>query len=324
VPSVLVLAALLAAGIRCEPRGGPDRPPPPMVFTVLGGQVLDAPPRCEPGSVPRAPPESELSPLPARAGGAQAGDGCQAQGCWAWAGWNERRPLRGAGARLEIEVPAVESPDHSLAEVALRWGEDDREILEVGWEVAPRRYGDGQPHLFVGRWVNGSPCEQACPFVASSRRLVPGMSLGRWAGKSLAVGWLIWEGRAWAWVDGEWLGAFELGERSPNVVRVAQWFGEVFFVRDPPTVAMGNGRAAEHSEAARFSSVCDVPDGGEACVVRPIRLPSVTSPGRYDLRVDEPGGFRYGGPGVRPPPPPSSASEGRPPATGRSAPSLPR
>lgn len=225
--------------------------------------------------------------------------------------------MRGAGARLSIEAPAVDSPDHSLAEVSLHWGPSEHDIVELGWEVAPRRHGDAEPRLFVHRWVQGKPCTGPCGFEPRSRRLWTDMPLGRWIGKDLAVGWFLWEGRAWAWADGEWLGSFALEPReAPRVAPVAQWFGEVFFVRSPPRVPMGNGRDADSPQAARVSAVCDVPGQALECIVRPERFPRVTAPDVYSMRTKADGGFRYGGP-LRPRPPPSSASGGTPPATGR-------
>jgi hypothetical protein len=225
--------------------------------------------------------------------------------------------MRGAGARLSIESPAVSSPDHSLAEVSLQWGSSEHDIVEVGWEVAPRRHPDAEPRLFVHRWVQGRPCAAPCGFEPWSRRSWADMPLGRWTGRDLAVGWLLWEGRAWAWVDGEWLGsfAFEPGT-APRIAPVAQWFGEVFFVRSPPRVPMGSGRDADSPDAARVSAVCDVPEDALECIVRPERFPRVTAPAVYSMRTKSDGGFRYGGP-LRPRPPPSSASGGTPPATGK-------
>jgi hypothetical protein len=224
--------------------------------------------------------------------------------------------MRGAGARLTIGVPATVAPDHSLAEIALHWGTDDREIVEVGWEVAPRRYPDALPHLFVHRWIDGHPCEGDCSFLRSSPRLAPGMSLAAWADRPVPMGLLLWQGLAWVWVDGEWLGAFDAPPRPPRVASVGQWFGEVFFVRSPSSVAMGNGVSPDRLDAARFERVCDVPTDSETCVVRAARFPRVTAPGRFEVRVAGPGSFRYGGP-LRPRPPPSSASGGTPPATGK-------
>ena len=329
----LILAAglVLAAGLPCEKRSSDLSAPPASPLVKLGRPALAGLPSCGEGEIPVHASPPVLSDLPPRPEHAPEERGCAPQGCWAWAGWNDRRPMRGAGARLSIEGPAVVAPDHSLAEVALQWGGSEHEIVEVGWEVAPRRHGDSEPHLFVHRWVKGRPCAAPCGFVRWSPRLWPGMSLARWTGKDLTVGWLLWEGRAWAWADGEWLGAFALDAvDAPRLARVAQWFGEVFFVRPPPRVSMGNGLAGNLPGAARVTMVCDVPEQDPECVVRPERFPRVTEPGFYPMRTDSDGGFHYGGPAqatpseVRPPPPPSSASEGTPPATGRSAPSPPR
>jgi hypothetical protein len=165
--------------------------------------------------------------------------------------------------------------------------------------------------------MRGKPCSGACGFQRWSRRLWPGMSLEHWRGKDLAVGWLLDEGRAWAWADGEWLGSFLLDAKAPpRVASVAQWFGEVFFVRPPPRIPMGNGLPGEAPGSARITTVCDVPEGATTCKVRPERFPRVTEPDVYSLWTASDGGFRYGGP-LRPRPPPSSASGGTPPATER-------
>jgi len=325
-----LVGLLLANPVHCVPRRADLVPPAGEVFARLGGSALGSAGTCRPGEVPRAG-SPEVDPLPPSPGAVPDEEGCRPQGCWAWAGWNDRRRMRGAGARLSIEAPPTSSPDHSLAEVSLQWGDEGQDIVELGWEVAPRRYGDPVPHLFVHRWVEGHACAQ-CPFQQWSPRLSPGVSLAAWSGAELSVGWLLWQGRAWAWADGEWLGAFDLGpsSRAPAVASVAQWFGEVFFARSPPRVPMGNGRPADEPGAARIREVCDVPDDRLDCVVRPARFPRVTRPELYRLRIDGAGAFRYGGPGeapgapLTPRPPPSSASGGTPTATGTSAPSRPR
>jgi len=233
--------------------------------------------------------------------------------------------MRGAGARLSIEAPLVTYPDHALAEVSLQWGEEGEEVVEIGWEVAPRKYGEEGPHLLVHRFLHGRACGDECALQPWSARLRAGMPLGAWTGAELAVGWLLWEGRAWAWADGEWLGYFDLSTSGPTPGRamVAQWFGEVFFLQPPPRVSMGNGRAPQDPRAATISTVCDVPEEAAGCVVRSTRFPRVTRPESYRIDIAGPGALRYGGPGesddpgLRPRPPPSSASGETPPATGR-------
>lgn len=317
---------LFMAAQRCENRSVTITPPPGSAFSRLGGPVLAGASACPEGEVPASPAAPASPDLPPRPDRREDERDCAPQGCWAWAGWNDRRPMRGAGARLSIERPAATTPDHSLAEVALAWGRADHEIVEIGWEVAPRRHGDTAPHLFVHRWVKGTTCPAPCGFQRWGRRLWPGMSLAPWTGRDLAVGWLLWEGRAWAWADGEWLGSYPLDPpEASRVASLAQWFGEVFFVHPPPRVPMGNGLRAEEPGAARVTAVCDVLEERAECVVRPERLPRVTEPDIYSLSTDADGGFRYGGPArLRPPPPPSSASGGTPAPTGTSAPSRPR
>lgn len=314
---MLAAGLLLGASLPCDPRPPTPAAPSETVFAVLGGPVLDGLLSCDAGRVPREPSPGPSTDLPARTERGADEHDCAPQGCWAWAGWNDRRPMRGAGARLSIEAPGITGADHSLAEVALQWGRADHEIVEIGWEVAPRRHGDAAPHLFVHRWVGGRPCSGPCGFQRWSRRLWPGMPLARWKGKELTVGWLLHRDRAWAWADGEWLGSFGIDASDPPpLASVAQWFGEVFFVRPPPRIPMGNGLGADAPSAARISAVCDVPPGEGACKVRAERFPRVTEPEVYSLWTASDGAFRYGGP-LRPRPPPSSASGGTPPATGR-------
>jgi hypothetical protein len=321
-----LVGLLLAGPVQCVPRSVGLVPPPSAMFATLGEPSIRTASACPPGEALELVSRSPDALPPPSADNTELED-CRAQGCWAWAGWNDRRRMRGTAARLSVEAPRTSSPDHSLAEVSLHWGEQGEEIVEIGWEVAPRKYGDGDPHLFVHRFVGGRACGERCPFQRWSRRLAPGMSLGPWTGAELPLGWVLWQRRAWAWADGEWLGAFDLGSAVTPVAIAAQWFGEVFFLQPPPRVPMGNGRPAEDRGAARVREVCDVPEGAETCVVRPTRLPRVTRPATYGLRRDGPGAFRYGGPGetgLRPRPPPSSASAGTPRGTGTSAQSPPR
>ena len=176
-----------------------------------------------------------------------------------------------------------------------------------------------------------APASTHAPSSQSSPRLTPGMSLEPWVGKSLAVGLLLWEGRAWAWVDGEWLGAFELGPGATPAASVAQWFGEVFFVQLSAGVAMGNGRPSGTRDAARFDQVCDVPaevtEVHRPCCSLPARDPagigtrsSATERGRFATAALA----SVRRPTLTPRPPPSSASEGTPSARETSAPSRPR
>ncbi|HZJ55168.1 MAG TPA: neprosin family prolyl endopeptidase, partial [Myxococcaceae bacterium] len=244
---------------------------------------------------------------------------CQAHGCWTWAGLGERRAITAAAARLDVFRPEVGAGEHSLAEIAVRAGSELRDVMEIGWTVSPRQRLDGRPILFVQRWVNGVLRDGAGGFRSWSSSDAPGMDLSPWIGRSIHVGWLLWEDRWWAWFEGGWLGFYgpEQWESPPRVAGAVQWFGEVFFTRTP-SVPMGNGRHASDTGAARFTALCSMGPGEQRCSPPRGGWPRVTDAARYGLVFEEPDRFRYGGPGdVRPRPPPSSTSEGTLPATGR-------
>jgi hypothetical protein len=76
----------------------------------------------------------------------------------------------GIFANMWIGNPTVVAPDsHSLAELtAIKHTNDSRQIVEVGWTVDRVMYGDGLPHLFVYKWVNGEEgCFNGCGWIAS-------------------------------------------------------------------------------------------------------------------------------------------------------------
>ena len=246
----LALGLLLASGPRCERRAESPAPPPAAVFAALGGPALDGLVPCTAGSVPARLAWTRLDDLPPRPGAVAGQRGCQSHGCWAWAGWNDRREMQGAGARLTIGVPATVAPDHSLAEVALQWGTDDRDIVEVGWEVAPRRYGDALPHLFVHRWIDGRACEGDCSFLRWSPRLVSGMSLAAWPEKPVAMGLLLWKGLAWA---------------SP----ICKCSTCCNYTVRPPQESSGSGRASAAAASPSCSIVLKRPVTSSANGIRP-------------------------------------------------------
>jgi hypothetical protein len=316
----------LAASAVCSLRPPEVLPPPPL----FGERRPDGQDICPPDRVRISELPVGLGP-PAQLGAAvDASPDCEPQGCWAWAGWGDRRRLRGAAARLEVSAPLTPTGAHSSAEVVVRGGPELRDLVEIGWTVAPRRHPDGQPHLLVQRWIDGQPCEGPCGFRPWSSAFAAGMSLAPWVGRTIHVGWLLWEGRWWAWFEGGWLGWYEAALWEGQFVEgnVAQWFGEVLLTPAAEPVVMGNGRPGEEPGAARFSQVCDVPPSSESCVERSLRTPRVSAPHLYSIHRESPGAFRYGGSGrltdLTPPRPPSSTSEGTPAARETSGASPPR
>jgi Neprosin len=327
-----LVSALIALAVGrtdgCLPRP-PEVLPPPAVFGSFRSDAVTDP--CPPDRIRRSELPDSIPAPPARTAPPLRGFECEAQGCWAWAGWGDRREVIGAAAAIEVWQPEIEPNGHSLAEVAIRGGPDLSDIVEIGWSVAPRANGDRRPHLLVRRWLEGTPCEGICGFRAWSSAFAAGMDLSTWIGRSIRVGWLSWEGRWWAWFEGGWLGWFEASSwREPyRRGRAAQWFGEVLFTTPEPSVAMGSGQRPPSARAARISDVCDVAPGDTTCRTRRSRLPRVTDSNRYALQSESDSAFRYGGPGettatIKPPPPPSAASAETPPATETSTPSPPR
>ena len=316
----------LAASPVCALRP-PEVLPPPSLFAARRDE---GPEVCPPERVRASELPVELAP-PAQLGAAvDTSPDCEPQGCWAWAGWGDRRRLRGAAASLEVHAPSAPPGAHSSAEVVIRGGPAFSDIVEIGWTVAPRRHPDGQPHLLVQRWVDGQPCEGSCGFRPWSSAHAAGMSLAPWVGRAIRVGWLYAEGRWWAWFEGGWLGYYEAQLWDGRFVEgsVAQWFGEVLLTGDRRATAMGNGLGADNPKAARIFDVCDVPPAGESCVERPLRTARISAPHLYSIRRQTPGAFRYGGSGtladLTPPRPPSSTSEETPAATETSGASPPR
>jgi Neprosin len=329
---IAILGGLIAFALGnpdgCLPRPAEVSPPPAVFGTLRPDAATDL---CPPDRIRRSElPESVPAPRGRPAPPLSSYD-CEAQGCWAWAGWADRREVIGAAAAIEVWQPEAEPDGHSLAEVAIRGGPELTDIVEIGWSVAPRANGDRQPHLFVKRWLDGTPCEGSCGFRPWSSGFAAGMDLSPWIGRPIRVGWLSWEGRWWAWFEGGWLGWFEAA--SWNVPyrrgRAAQWFGEVFFTTPRPSGSMGSGLRPPAVKAARIVGICDVAPGELACRARPSRLPRVADARVYGLQSESDSAFRYGGPGetaseVKPPPPPGAANAGTPPATETSAPSPPR
>ena len=168
--------------------------------------------------------------------------------------------------------------------------------MEVGWRVSPPLEGDGQPHLFVHRWLGGTPCWADCGFVPWSGRRAPGDVLAE--GSEVSLGLAIAHGRWWVWFDGEWLGFFEASawEGRLDVAASAQWFGEVFSPGARSGGEMGNARPGTDPDAARIDSICRIAPGTWTCGPGELLYPVSTDPERYPVRLGA-SGLRYGGSG---------------------------
>ena len=315
---LLGLAAMVSASPSTCLLRDPSVSPPPTLFGRLRTEDRRDP--CPPDRVR----DSELplvdAPPSDRSADAPPGVRCAPHGCWAWAGVGERRALRAAGAELDVFAPAVGPGEHSLIELSVHGGPDLRDVIEIGWTVSPRKRPDGRPVLLVQRWSHGELLPGTGGFHPWSSGFAAGMDLSPWLGRSIQVGWRLWEGRWWAWFEGAWLGWYEADAWSPPFrgAAAAQWFGEVFFTGATPAIGMGNDRHASEPDAARVRSLCSMGPEEERCGPPRSIWPRLTDSARYGVVVEAADRFRLGGSGeIRPRPPPSSASEGTPPATGR-------
>jgi hypothetical protein len=248
---------------------------------------------------------------------------------WYRAGARASGPSVGLAAWVSVERPWTAADEHSIAELSAEIGSDARHVVEVGWRVAPGKYGDEAPHLFVFSWSHGQPgCYDRCGFVPFPGGIAPGTSLEREVGRQIALGLVLVDGNWWAWMGDRWIGHFpaSLWAARPFVHAASvQWFGEVYTPRDRPLSAMGSGRRPGEDGAASIRALCLVDLERWQCLPTEVSV-EANAPELYGSELLPDGSLRYGGPAemLRPRQPPSSASAERPPATGRSAPSRPR
>ena len=217
--------------------------------------------------------------------------------------------------------------EHSLVELEAQLGPSGaRHAVELGIRTAPVEYRDADPHLFVFAWVAGRrTCYDRCGWEGVGASARPGDSLATRIGTEVTLGLVLHEGAWWAWMDSEWLGAFPLDVWSGALSEVdgLQWFGEVFAPDGKPRSEMGTGLPATAAGAATLRGLCRVPWDRWACVEEERPQLHADAPSRYGVAFRDDGTLSYGGPAeppaLTPRPPPSSASEGTPRATGRSA-----
>jgi Neprosin len=204
----------------------------------------------------------------------------------------------GAGATITQADPAIGISDfHSLAEIAIE-SLDDRQIVEIGWNIDHGVNGDLQPHVFSFHWVDGQPtCYNACGWVQVSPDKRPGMRVvpgepHRYEIKLVGDDW-------WLFYDGEGMGYYPHTEWKSGFKTVAltQWFGEVAAAVPAPCTQMGNGATGGDTTAASFSDlhVFD-PDG--VTVPAAYEMGALTNPAFYNIGRATPTGFGFGGPGA--------------------------
>lgn len=189
-------------------------------------------------------------------------------------------PKTGSFANITVGTPATDVGDHSLVELSVQGGTNNRAlIVEVGW-VKDKAFGDAAPHLFASRWVNNvwAGCYfEGCGWVDATPTVTTddlGKSLASVASaaspgnvKSFGIQWFndAW----WVSYDGAWIGYWndDLWQyASPAVTpynsgSFFQAFGEVWSNTGTSCTDMGNGLFSSNSNAAGIYSWAYLPSG---------------------------------------------------------------
>jgi hypothetical protein len=210
----------------------------------------------------------------------------------------------GGGMTNSIEKPQYINSGgvgHSLDELAVQGGDNNGNIVEIGWLVSNEQYGNANPHLFVFHWKNWEPtCYDTCGWVQWSNVYHPGMDLGALLGKKVYIGYVFYQGNWWAWFDNQWMGYFPGSEWEEKYTKTSliQWFGEVSSANGiPPKTDMGNGDLPSIKAAASMATLCDVDARAWVCWYRDQQSLSRTIAKYYDITRVGFGATSYGGPG---------------------------
>jgi hypothetical protein len=199
----------------------------------------------------------------------------------------------GASVALTQAKPALAAADfHSLAELAVE-SADGRQIVEVGWIVAPEVNGDSKPHIFVFHWIDGVPtCYNGCGYVSVTAPTGAGDPVtvgvtGKFGIKHGSHRWWISYGGVHIgyYPDSEWSGRF-------TSTALVQAFGEVAAAGPTPCTDMGNGVFGSAAGSARISKLAL---SGQPT---PAVLVNDTAPSLYDFGGVKAHAFRFGGPGA--------------------------
>jgi len=210
----------------------------------------------------------------------------------------------GGGMTLSIDKPQYVNTGgsgHTLNEIAVQGGDNNRNIVELGWLVSNEQEGNSNPHIFVYHWINGAEtCYDGCGWQQWSNTYHPGMDLGSAVGKKVYVGYVFYQGNWWAWFDNQWMGYFPGTEWNGQYTKTSliQWFGEVASANGiPPKTQMGDGLLSVSPSAASMATLCDVDAKDWICWYRDKQALSQTVPKYYDIGRVGYGATRYGGPG---------------------------
>jgi hypothetical protein len=190
---------------------------------------------------------------------------------------------------------------HTLNEISVQGGENNGNIVELGWLVSSDQYGNDNPHIFVFHWKNWAPtCYDTCGWQQWSNTYHPGMDLRAAVGKDVYIGYVLYQGNWWAWFDNQWMGYFPGTEWDGKYTKTAliQWFGEVASDNGiPPKTQMGDGQLPTAAPAASMQTLCDVDAKAWICWYRDKQSLTRTVPKYYDISRTAFGATRYGGPG---------------------------
>jgi hypothetical protein len=206
----------------------------------------------------------------------------------------------GASVTLSQSKPIVGVTDyHSLSELAIQ-SADGRQIIEIGWIVAPPMFHDSLTHLFVFHWVNSIPtCYNGCGFVPTSKTYHAGELLqvgvtGTYAIQYKTNQWqLSYNGTPIGYFPVTiWKGSFtQLG-----LVKV---FGEVASSSaTTPHTQMGNGVLGTNSKSAFIKNLTLIGSrGSNSLSYNANNAPAVYNIGNFNRICVTACGMNFGGPG---------------------------
>jgi hypothetical protein len=221
--------------------------------------------------------------------------------CYYYAGASDLRTAQGGGLTTTVEKPIVFGPGHSLGEMSVQGGPNEGNIVEIGWNVSPSQYGNGDPHLFVFHWLNWVPTCYGCNWVQYSNTYYPNMDLSSFVGHSVYNGYVYYQGNWWGWFNDQWVGYFPGSLWKPpfTTSTQVQWFGEVGTENGvPPRDQMGDGLFPSNPAAAPISTMCDVDAAAWVCFYYDQQSLYQPTPRYYGVLHTGFGAIRYGGPGM--------------------------
>jgi hypothetical protein len=238
-------------------------------------------------AVPTAPVYAPKGAPPGAGGVAPAAE------IYKYAGVRQYAVTTGMSALVTVARPELWAGDfHTLAELAAQ-SADRQQIVEIGWTVDRGVNRDDSPHLFVFRWVNGSPgCYNGCGFVRNTAaRARPGMLLNENIQPLFTISFQA--GNWWLGYQSEWIGHFpgSLWGGGFTQTGLVQLFGEVDATGKTTCTDMGNGEPASQANSASIIAITYQNGPG-------VSLSTVeTHPAAYTVRRVGSTSAHFGGPG---------------------------